>query len=86
MFTTTLQQNFSQVEHTLRVLNIQGKELFEAGNKKIYEEGGIMRIRVFLMFSLFPSHMVLLQTTLKTLVLLFSRSNWQKSILVNKIR
>jgi putative ABC transport system permease protein len=52
MFTTTLQQNFSQVEHTLRVLNIQGKELFEAGNKKIYEEGGIYADSSF--FDIFP--------------------------------
>jgi putative ABC transport system permease protein len=52
MFTTTLQQEFPEVEKVLRVLKLQSKDLFEAGNNKIYEEGGIAVNPTF--FDVFP--------------------------------
>jgi putative ABC transport system permease protein len=52
MFPTTLQQNFPEVENTLRVLQIQTKELVEAGSKKMYEERGVFADPTF--FDLFP--------------------------------
>src|SRR4051794_11032116 len=41
MFATTLQQEFPEVEQTARVLMLpETKTLFEAGNRKLYEESG----------------------------------------------
>lgn len=41
MYATTLQQDFPEVEKTARVLMLpETKTLFEAGNKKLYEESG----------------------------------------------
>jgi len=41
MFATTLKQDFPEVERTARVLmQPENKTLFEAGNKKIYEQSG----------------------------------------------
>src|SRR2546423_5595530 len=54
MFATSLQQQFPEVEKTLRILDLQGKSLFEAGNKKIYEEYGLAVEPSF--FELFPLH------------------------------
>jgi len=52
MFVTTLQQEFPEVEHTMRVLQIQSKGLFEKDDKKIYEEKGILAEPAF--FEIFP--------------------------------
>ncbi|MGV3539173.1 MAG: ABC transporter permease [Rufibacter sp.] len=53
MFATTLQQEFPEVENTLRILNIlQSKNLFEAGDQKFYEMGGILAEPTF--FDFFP--------------------------------
>jgi putative ABC transport system permease protein len=52
MFSTVLQQNFSGVENTLRVLNNQGKVLFEAGDIHLYEEKGVYAEPAF--FDFFP--------------------------------
>lgn len=52
MFATTLQGEFPEVEKALRVLKLQSKDLFEAENKKVYEEGGIAVDTTF--FSIFP--------------------------------
>lgn len=52
IFATVLQQNFSEVENTLRVLNNQGKVLFETGNIRLYEERGIYADPTF--FEFFP--------------------------------
>src|SRR4028119_2401875 len=41
-FATSLKQNFPEVEQTLRVMSIGTKGLFEANNKKLYEEGGFI--------------------------------------------
>src|SRR3954464_3843644 len=41
MFATTLRQEFPEVEQTARVLMLpETKTLFEAGNRKLYEESG----------------------------------------------
>jgi putative ABC transport system permease protein len=53
-FATALQQNFPEVEKTLRVMSINSKELFEANGKKLYEEGGFIADSNF--FELFPLH------------------------------
>jgi putative ABC transport system permease protein len=50
-FTTSLQQNFPEVENTVRVFNLS-KQLIGAGDKKLYKEGGIMVDSNF--FELFP--------------------------------
>ncbi len=42
MFATVLQQEFPEVEQTLRILQIPMKGLFERNDKKIYEEKGIL--------------------------------------------
>ncbi|PSR54998.1 macrolide ABC transporter permease [Adhaeribacter arboris] len=52
MFTTTLQQEYPEVAETLRILRIPSKDLFEAGDKKLYEEGGIAPDSTF--FDFFP--------------------------------
>jgi putative ABC transport system permease protein len=52
MFTTSLQQEFPEVEKVLRVLKLQSKDLFEAQGKKVYEEGGIAVNPTF--FEIFP--------------------------------
>ena len=51
-FATSLQQNFPEVEQTLRVMSIGSKVLFEANGKKLYEEGGFIADSNF--FELFP--------------------------------
>jgi putative ABC transport system permease protein len=56
MFTTVIQQQFPEVEKTVRVLNMQSKELFQVGNKKMYEEGGVLADSTF--FEMFPLSMV----------------------------
>jgi putative ABC transport system permease protein len=52
MFTTSLQQEFPEVEQVLRVLKLQSKDLFEVGGKKLYQEGGIAVNPAF--FNIFP--------------------------------
>ena len=53
MFATSLKQNFPEVEQTARVLMLpQTKTLFEAGNKKLYEESGYYVDSTF--FNVFP--------------------------------
>jgi putative ABC transport system permease protein len=52
MFATTLEQNFPEVEQTLRVMELRSKLLFEKGNKKMYEGKGIFADSTF--FDLFP--------------------------------
>ena len=51
-FATALQQDFPEVEQTLRVMGINSKFLFEANGKKLYEEGGFIADSSF--FDLFP--------------------------------
>jgi putative ABC transport system permease protein len=41
MFAPTLKQEFPQVKESARIMQIQYKSLFEQGNKKLYQEGGI---------------------------------------------
>lgn len=52
MIATTLQQEFPEVELTLRIMKISSKDLFEAGDKKFYEEGGVFADPTF--FDMFP--------------------------------
>jgi putative ABC transport system permease protein len=53
MYATTLQQDFPEVEKTARVLMLpETKTLFEAGNKKLYEERGYYVDSTF--FDVFP--------------------------------
>src|SRR3954471_9169187 len=53
MFATTLKQDFAEVEKTARVLMLpQSKILFEAGQKKLYEESGFYVDSTF--FDVFP--------------------------------
>jgi putative ABC transport system permease protein len=52
MFTTALQKQYPEVEKTLRMLSHQSKELFEVGDKKLYEERGIFTDPTF--FDFFP--------------------------------
>ena len=53
MYATTLQQDFPEVEKTARVLMLpETKTLFEAGNKKLYEESGYYVDSTF--FEVFP--------------------------------
>lgn len=54
MFAVSLQQQYPEVEKSLRVLDLQGKSLFEAGNTKIYEENGLAVDNTF--FDVFPIH------------------------------
>src|SRR5215213_2277169 len=51
-FANALNQNFPEVEETLRVASINSKELFEADGKKLYEEGGFIADSNF--FDFFP--------------------------------
>ncbi|MES2648163.1 MAG: ABC transporter permease [Bacteroidota bacterium] len=51
-FATTLKQNYPEVEKTVRVVGINTSELFEAGNKKLYQQGGLIADSNF--FDLFP--------------------------------
>src|SRR5689334_10065588 len=51
-FATALKENYPEVEKVLRVMRLNSKELFETGNKKIYEEGGFIADSNF--FELFP--------------------------------
>ena len=55
-FPTELEQHFPEVENTVRILGHQSKELFEAGDKKMYEEGGIFTDQSF--FEVFPQSFV----------------------------
>ena len=41
MFVPTLKQEFPQVKEAARIMQIQSKVLFEQGDKKLYQEGGI---------------------------------------------
>jgi putative ABC transport system permease protein len=41
MFAPTLKQEFPEVKESARIMQIQSKSLFEQGNKKLYQEGGI---------------------------------------------
>ncbi len=52
MFATALKQEFPEVEKTLRILSMPNKELFEVGEAKFYEEGGLLAEPSF--FNLFP--------------------------------
>lgn len=52
MLATALQQNYPEVDKTLRILNTQNKAFFELGDKKMYEEEGILAEPTF--FDLFP--------------------------------
>jgi putative ABC transport system permease protein len=68
-------------------VKLQSKDLFEAGNKKIYEEGGIAVNSSF--FDVFPldfSYGTPAQGRWTILLLLLFRRQWQKSILAKKIR
>ncbi|MEM6633365.1 MAG: FtsX-like permease family protein [Bacteroidota bacterium] len=40
-FSPNLKENFPEVKHTLRIINVYAKLLFEAGDKQILEEKGI---------------------------------------------
>ncbi|RYY95641.1 MAG: ABC transporter permease, partial [Chitinophagaceae bacterium] len=55
-FAPYAQQQFPEVEATARVMALNGRYLVEAGNKKGYEEAGIMADSSF--FSLFPLPML----------------------------
>ncbi len=52
MFATVLKQEYPQVEETLRLLQLQYKNLFEKGDKRIYEDHGILAEPNF--FKVFP--------------------------------
>ena len=52
MFTTTMQEQYPEVAKTLRIMRVSSKDLFEAGDKKLYEEGGIAPDSTF--FDFFP--------------------------------
>src|SRR5687767_9202233 len=52
MISTALQQEFPEVDLTLRLMKIYSKDLFEAGDKKFYEEGGVYADSTF--FEMFP--------------------------------
>lgn len=56
MIATALQQEFPEVDLTLRVMKISSKDLFEAGDKKFYEEGGVAADSTF--FDMFPLRFV----------------------------
>ncbi|RYZ26841.1 MAG: ABC transporter permease, partial [Chitinophagaceae bacterium] len=53
-FATSLKQEFPEVQQTLRVMSVNSKYLFEANNKKLYEESGFIADSNF--FDLFPLH------------------------------
>ncbi len=52
MFGPTLQQELPEVEHSVRVMEILSKNLFEANKKQLYEEGGVFVDPSF--FNVFP--------------------------------
>lgn len=52
MYAPTLQQALPEVDQSLRIMEILSTNLFEIGNKKIYEDGGIVAEQTF--FDLFP--------------------------------
>jgi putative ABC transport system permease protein len=68
MFTTALQKQYPEVEKTLRMLSHQSKELFEVGDKKLYEERGSLLIQLSLTSSRLKLNMVLPQMLLMTLL------------------
>jgi putative ABC transport system permease protein len=51
-FSTSLKQNYPEVDMALRVMSFSSKELFEVSGKKIYETGGFIADSNF--FELFP--------------------------------
>lgn len=53
-FATALKQNYPEVEQTLRVIAFNSRELFEADNKKIYQDKGFAADSTF--FEMFPLH------------------------------
>ncbi|WP_026463564.1 ABC transporter permease [Adhaeribacter aquaticus] len=52
VFAPTLRQEFPEIATTARLYNINTKELLEAGNIKLYEEGGVLAEQSFL--DIFP--------------------------------
>lgn len=56
VFATVLKNEYPEVEETVRVLDMHKKSLFEAGDHKIYEEGGISVDPSF--FDVFPLQFV----------------------------
>jgi putative ABC transport system permease protein len=52
MFAPTLKQQFPEVKETARIMQISSKSLFESGDKKINQEGGILAEPSFL--KIFP--------------------------------
>jgi putative ABC transport system permease protein len=53
-FAVALNQNFPEVEEAVRVMAINSTKLFEANNKKLYEENGFIVDSNF--FEMFPLH------------------------------
>ena len=53
-FAVALKQNFPEVEEAVRVMAINSTKLFEANNKKLYEENGFVVDSNF--FEMFPLH------------------------------
>lgn len=51
-FAVALEQNFPEVEEAVRVMALHSKQLFEANDKKLYEENGFLVDSNF--FALFP--------------------------------
>src|SRR5690349_14224572 len=51
-FATTLKQNYPEVGKTVRVVGINAGLLFEANNKKLYQQGGFIADSNF--FDVFP--------------------------------
>jgi putative ABC transport system permease protein len=52
MLATVIKQNFPEVKQTLRILSSNNSVYVEAGDKKMYEQGGILADSTF--FDLFP--------------------------------
>jgi putative ABC transport system permease protein len=52
MFATYLEQQYPEVEHTLRIMMTDGRRLLEVGNKRSYEEKGLLVESSF--FEFFP--------------------------------
>src|SRR4051812_21436718 len=52
MYATGIRQEFPEVDKTVRIMNLQSKTLFEKGEHKIYEEGGLASEESFL--EIFP--------------------------------
>jgi putative ABC transport system permease protein len=53
-FAVALKQNFPEVEEAVRVMAFNSKQLFEANDKKLYEENGFLVDSNF--FEMFPLH------------------------------